>query len=210
MPQSEQWFAEIFQEAATHPDADHEFGKLQVMIRKAVRGGESDQKYIRNQFGYESELPSSKKDTTKAQLFDQVYNAVLNEIRKKTAFATAKKVWGVAVEGLSGFGSYLAGYANMCERDLDNAKIAISKGDVKTFEQLGVQITKKGATFSGTVTREQLLTRLKGKLGVDVTAKDEEFSAAYKKNLEKQHVPIRTGRMSTVHGVDDDFDYDAL
>jgi hypothetical protein len=210
MPQPEKWFQAIFNEAAGHKEATHEYGKLQVMIRKSIRGGESDQKYIRNQFGYESELPSSKKETTRAQLFDQVYNAVLNEIRKNTAYATVKKIWGVAIEGLSGFSSYLAAYANMCERDMDEAKISIAKGDVKLFQADGVEISKKGSIYSATVTRAQLLKRISGKLGIDASSKDKEFSAKYIELLKKQHVPVREGRMSTVYGVDDDFDYDSL
>jgi hypothetical protein len=210
MPQSEKWFQAIFNEAAGHKEATHEYGKLQVMIRKSIRGGESDQKYIRNQFGYESELPSSKKDTTRAKLFNDVYTAVLTEIRKETAYTAAKKVWGVALAGLTGFSSYLTAYAGMCERNMDEAKISIAKGDVKLFQEDGVTVTKKDSIYSGTVTRAQLLKRLSGKLGIDATAKHEAFAAKYVEMLKKQHVPVREGRMSTVYGVDDDFDYDSL
>lgn len=206
----ESYFQGLFAIAAKSK-ATHEYGRLQVMIRKAIRDDVADQKYLRNSLGYDTELPSCKEGKSKIEFFDSVYNGCLAEIRKSATNGTAARVWKLKIDGLSGISSYIAAYANMCERGSETQKISISKDDVKKFQAMGVVVTKKKAVYSGTVTIDQLLDRLSKKLGKpEIVDLHDEFAEVYNKALDLLHMPVREPRMSAAFGVEDDFDYGSI
>jgi len=124
MAKSSEWFQNLFAEASKK--ADHEYGKVQVAVRSAIKQGESDQEYLRNQFGYHSDTKIPGMDKTRKEFFNGVYSAVVREMREGVMFAAMNKAWGVSLAGISGLKSYLMKYAEMVERETPTIKILVS------------------------------------------------------------------------------------
>lgn len=164
MAKSSEWFAQLFAEASKK--SDHEFGRLQVAVRGAIKGGESSSEYIRNQFDYNSDLPSGIKDKTKKEFFNAVYSGVVREMREGVMFSAMNKAWGVGLNGISGLKTYLMKYAEMTERGTDEIKVMVTnKADQKLLASRGIH-KGKGNTYL--MTDVQLIRFIGGKIGLDL------------------------------------------
>lgn len=222
MAKSSEWFSEIFAQASKK--TEHEYGRVQESVRKAIQGGETNSEYIRNQFGYNSELPHPS-GKTKKEFFNSVYGAVVREIRENVMFSAMNSAWGVALKGISGLKTYLVKYTEMTERGTNEIKVMVSnKADKKTLKAKGILPTKGNSFLLRDI---DLIELIGGKIGFDLLHEEEveveengvkktisepsldmKFADEYVRKLTKL-LPCRESRMSSF-GVEDEFDYDSL
>lgn len=164
MAKSSEWFQQCFAEACKK--ADHEYGQVQVAVREAIRNGESNSEYIRNQFGYNSDKESSVKGKTRKEFFNGVYNAIIREMREKVMFSAMNAAWGVALNGITGLKTYLVKYAEMRERDVSEIKVMVTnKADRRNLLSKGI---KPGKGNSFLLTAAQLISLIGNKVGLEL------------------------------------------
>jgi len=123
----------------------HEARRLLHAVCYCIAQGESDQGYVRNALGYDSDMPSTEKDGAtfidKKTLFGKIWQKALSEVRLRVANATANAIWKKTFKG-GNLQGVVMHYAVACERNAENVKSVPPKVIAANLKSAGYKAGK--------------------------------------------------------------------
>lgn len=162
--------------------------------------GETDKDAAKNMVGYETELPSTKKDSdgkeflSKTKLFDACWQKALTETRRRVAIGVCHAMYGVDFSKYKKHLPFLMVYCEAVEREMSVVRAQFSK---KLAGSLGVVAGKKVEVPILKV--QNILNRI---LHGDIQAKYEKIDADLPQDASEEQVAAAAAALANLESRD--------